>query len=76
MKRTVVERHEEVTLYTTLQAAKLLKLHPKTLVNWRCGISDVELPFVRIGRAVRYRHTDLVKYMQMRTFRNNAEARA
>lgn len=76
MKRTVVERQEEVTLYTTEQAAKLLKLHPKTLVNWRTGISDVALPFVKIGRAVRYRHADLLKYIEGHTFENNAEARS
>jgi predicted DNA-binding transcriptional regulator AlpA len=42
---------------TTNEAAELLKLAPVTLEQWRwrgCGP-----PFVRFGRAVRYRVTDV-----------------
>lgn len=74
MKQANVARHDGAILYTTWQAAKLLKLHPVSLANWRAGVSDVRLPYVKIGRTVRYRHCDLLKYIEAHTFRNNAEA--
>lgn len=49
------------TVYTTNQAADYLKLSPKTLVNWR---GEGKGPrFVRLGRAVRYRKSDLDAYV-------------
>lgn len=74
MKRNTTNRQGGEPLYTTSQTANLLKLHPQTLKNWRAGVSNVELPYVNIGRAVRYRHSDLVRYIEAHTFRRNAEA--
>jgi excisionase family DNA binding protein len=58
------KRPNELTLYTTWQAARLLNVHPQTLANWRAGQGDVELPFVKIGRAVRYRHEDIAAFIR------------
>lgn len=43
------------------EAAVILGLSMNTLVNWRCQGKGPE--FVKLGRAVRYRMSDLQKYI-------------
>jgi hypothetical protein len=45
-------------LLTTRQVAWLLSLAPGTLASWRCRRRP-GLPWVRLGRSVRYRRTDV-----------------
>lgn len=48
------------------EAAEVIALKPQTLASWRCkGTND--LPFVKVGRAVRYRRSDLKAWMAKRT---------
>lgn len=68
------DQSDKIKLYTADDAARLMSLNPQTLANWRAGQGDVELPFVKIGRAVRYRHLDIVAYIQSNTFKSTAEA--
>ncbi len=43
-------------LLTETEACEYLRVRPRQLFNWRClGL----VPFIRIGRAVRYRVSDL-----------------
>ena len=49
-------------LLTTEEAAKYLKLKPNTLERWRTQYPD-RLPFVKIGRTVKYRLEDLQAYV-------------
>lgn len=65
---------EEISLYTPEEAARLLKLHPQTLAAWRMGKAGVVLPFVKIGRAVRYRHEDIIAFIELNSFTNNSQA--
>jgi hypothetical protein len=53
-------------LLTEDQAAEILTLQPQTLATWRCT-RRYGLPFVRVGRAVRYRLTDLENFLASRT---------
>lgn len=54
------------SLLTDLQAAQILNIKPQTLAVWRCtGRHD--LPFVRCGRAIRYRLSDLEAWVNART---------
>ena len=50
-------------LLTTIEAAKVLGLPPQTLVNWRCT-GRYPLPFVRVGRLIRYQVTDLTDWIE------------
>lgn len=50
-------------LLTTSEAARLLGLPPQTLVNWRCT-GRYPLPFIRVGRLIRYRVTDLNSWIE------------
>ena len=54
-------------LMTTGEAAEFLHLAPQTLNSWRCT-RRVRLPFLKIGsRAVRYRLSDLERYLTGQT---------
>lgn len=53
------------TLRTTDEIAQELNLHPRTLINWR---SQGKGPaFVRVGRSIRYRDTDIAAWLEQRT---------
>ncbi len=59
-------------LLNTREAAELLGMRPQTLQVWRLR-GNVALPVVRIGGAVRYRRTDLAKYVEEHTSIPGAE---
>ena len=53
-------------LLSTRQAAKVLAIKPSTLVLWRSN-ARVRLPYVRIGGAIRYRVSDLLRLIDENT---------
>ena len=59
-------------LLTTEQAAKLLGLKKGTLDHWRYA-GGTGLKFRKIGRMVRYVHSDLLEYINGRTFAHTGE---
>ena len=50
-------------LLLTEQAAEFLQIKPGTLENWR-STKRVEIPFIRLGRSIRYRLSDLEKFLE------------
>lgn len=52
-------------LLDELQAAKLLNLSTRTLQAWR--VIGAGPAFVRAGRAIRYRHSDLLSWVKANT---------
>ena len=46
-------------LLTPVEVCDLLKVRPRTLEDWRLRRSGPNLPFVRLGRTVRYRRDDV-----------------
>lgn len=55
-------------LLTEAEAAELLGLKQNTLNNWRCT-HRVPLPYVRVGRAIRYRLADIQAFIERGTVR-------
>jgi len=55
-------------LLTREQAAALLGVRVQTLACWAVS-GKYDLPFVRIGRCVRYRRADLEAFIERRTVR-------
>lgn len=49
-------------LYTRPDAAALLGFKPQTLAKW--AMDGKHLPIVHVGRSVRYRLSDLEKFMR------------
>ncbi|WP_257296730.1 helix-turn-helix domain-containing protein [Endozoicomonas sp. YOMI1] len=54
------------TLLTPKQADQALHLSEKTLAVWR-STGRYELPYVKVGRWVRYRWSDILQFMDNRT---------
>lgn len=56
------------TLLTRRQAAEVLGLQPQTLARWKWEGREDRPPEVRVGsRAVRYRASDLTKWIASRS---------
>ena len=63
-------------LLDTGQAAAYLAVSQNTLEIWRCT-KRYAIPYVKIGRKVRYRRTDLDEWLEARTRRErNGEGEA
>jgi excisionase family DNA binding protein len=52
-------------LLTRQEAAEQLRLKAQTLAAW--GADGKHLPFIRCGRSVRYKESDVEKFIQQRT---------
>lgn len=52
-------------LLTTEVAAKVLGTTPGTLNTWRC-VKRYPLAFIKVGRSVRYRRSDLQAFIDAR----------
>lgn len=74
VRMTVIEEKRENTLYTVAEVARMMKLHPQTLKQWR--MDGKGPPFVKIGKRIGYRHVDVIEFIQSRICRNNKEAEA
>ena len=53
-------------LLTEAEAADYLSVEPQTLCAWRCT-RRYNLPFIKVGRLVRYRPEDLEEFLESRT---------
>ncbi len=51
------------TLLTPSEVAAVLKVSVSTLAVWRCT-KRYALTFIKVGRSVRYRATDLAAFVQ------------
>jgi len=63
----------ENNLLDEKQAAEVLTVEPGTLSVWR-STGRYKIPFVKVGRRVRYRHSDLLAWLESRTRANGATA--
>lgn len=52
---------------TTAEAAEVLDVIPSTLQAWRSNKKVTSPPWVQIGRNVRYRESDLIRWLQGNT---------
>ena len=53
-------------LLSDIEAAAYLNLSPGTLAVWRCTKRQ-ELPFIKLGRSVRYRLVDIEAWLSAKT---------
>ena len=71
--RELPQAHPET--FDTRAAASYLGLAPATLEIWR-STGRYDLPYMKIGRCVRYRRSDLDTFLQRRTFTHTGEVAA
>jgi hypothetical protein len=58
-----------------VEAAQILgDLKPHTLRRWRC-VGTVNLPYIKIGGAVRYRESDLYAFIESRVVAKGKNSR-
>ncbi len=55
----------EKALVDQAAAAEILQVKPNTLTNWRCT-KRYSIPYIKIGRCVRYRVSDLLAFVERR----------
>ena len=53
------------SMLTTKEAAEFLGIRPSTLNVWR-STGTVNVPYIRVGTAIRYRLSDLEEYVSKR----------
>jgi excisionase family DNA binding protein len=68
-----VETDRVAELLSSEQAAAYLGVTKSTLATWRCT-GRYAIPFVKVGRKVRYRKADLDRFFEQRTATNSGEA--
>lgn len=61
-------------VYSTKEAARMLGVSHRTLEDWRTRGTGPR--FIMLGRLVRYRATDLERFVNRNDFGNTAEAQA
>ncbi|WP_235185959.1 helix-turn-helix domain-containing protein [Methylomarinum vadi] len=71
MTQKVTLTDDELVDQTT--AGRLLCIPPATLQKWR-STGENNIPFVKIGRNVRYRTVDLREYIERHTKRSGVAA--
>ena len=59
-------RFADDALLDTRQAAKHLGIKTNTLATWRSN-KRYDLPYIRVGRYIRYRTSDPNKFLESRT---------
>ena len=71
--RSIIMTHsfQQRALLTEDETAAYLGIKPQTLATWRCT-KRYALPFVRVGRAIRYRPSDVEKFLADRTVGNDS----
>ena len=60
-------------LLTAEQAAEFLGTTANTLGVWRCK-RTVNIPYIKVGKSVRYRLSDLERYLAQQTVGGDSEA--
>ena len=58
-----ITTNQNPEILTTKQAADYLCLTEATLTTWRCT-KAVRVPFIKLGRSVRYRKVDLDAFIK------------
>jgi len=64
-------QHRKPDLLNTTEAADYLQLRVNTLEIWR-STGRYGLPYIRVGRSIRYRRSDLDEFLRARTVSGEA----
>jgi predicted DNA-binding transcriptional regulator AlpA len=67
---------KEIRLLTETEVAEITKVPVRTLSTWRRKPPADPIPFIKIGRYVRYKYSDIERWIERNTWDNNAAMRA
>jgi hypothetical protein len=60
-------------LLTPQEVADILKIRKNTLATWRCS-GRYDLPYIKVGRVVRYELESLTKFMSQQAMAHTGKA--
>ena len=63
------------SLLDTKKASEILGVNVKSLANSRYTGIGIQVPFIKIGKLVKYKESDLEKYIEANTFNHTGEAK-
>jgi excisionase family DNA binding protein len=72
-EKGLLDMNRDSVLLSRKEAAEILGVTPGTLAVWACTRRH-NLPFIKVGRAVRYRRKDLEAWMASRTVNGTARS--
>ena len=70
-EKVIPLRGNDLTLVDTAQAAQILDINERTLTNWRSTGKSPK--YIKIGRSVRYRLSDLTAWIEAQTRNHTGE---
>jgi len=70
MEKKMIER-----LLNTKQASEMLGVDSKSLANSRYSGQGIAIPFVKMGRLVRYKQSDIENFIEKNTFQHTSETK-
>ena len=62
-------------LLNTKQASEILGVTVKSLANSRYTRIGIQVPYIKMGKLIRYKESDLEKYLEANTFNHTGEAK-
>jgi hypothetical protein len=62
-------------LLTSTKASELLGITPKSLANSRYTGTGIDIPYIKLGKVVRYKESDIQAYIEANTFNHAGEAK-
>ena len=62
-------------LLNTKEVSEILGVTVKSLANSRYTGIGIQVPYKKIGRLIRYKESDLEKYLEANTFSHTGEAK-
>ena len=62
-------------LLNTKEVSEILGVTVKSFANSRYTGIGIQVPYQKIGRLIRYKESDLEKYLEANTFNNTGEAK-
>ena len=69
---SILKNSSSDPLFTSPEAAAYIRVSENTIVVWRCT-GRYKIPFIKVGRLVRYRRSDLEAWLESRTLNNGGE---
>lgn len=62
-------------LLNTKEVSEILGVTVKSLANSRYTGIGIQVPYIKIGKLVKYKESDLEKYIEANTFNHTGEAK-
>ena len=60
-------------LLTSTKASELLGITPKSLANSRYTGTGIDIPYIKLGKVVRYKESDIQAYIEANTFNHTGD---